>query len=224
MDAQVQASRAAVLRQLDVLREGSYIDAEAQHLDAELLLYNSALRCFVIVRVAIDQSDVGTFETQVVVQAVNTAWPLTTVQGVRMSLAPALAAALALIAAIDAVVMVSRSLLWVRTLCQLSCDACWVPSSCCSCTRDVCCVCADHASVQIIASGLACAGACALDKVQATAWDLAASDYSPSAAGHLVCKEPAQQCGRSVSCLPESGGCQSQNHATRKAGRLRCAA
>jgi hypothetical protein len=99
-----------------VLREGGYIDAEAQNIQVELLLYNSALRCFIIVRIAMDQSDVGTFEAQVTVQAVNTAWPLTTVQGVKTLLLPAFSGALATIVAIDAVVMVARRMLMVRVV------------------------------------------------------------------------------------------------------------
>jgi Polycystin cation channel len=99
----VQASRAAVSKQLAVLREAGYIDARTQLLAATLVTYNVAARTFGVVNIDTRQSSVGAFEQEVAVSAVNAAWPLSTLAGVRAMALPALAALLALASAVHVV-------------------------------------------------------------------------------------------------------------------------
>jgi hypothetical protein len=108
LNLQVQASRAAVSKQLAVLREAGYVDARAQLLAATLVTYNAAARTFSVITIDTRQSSVGTFEQEVAVAAVSAAWPLSTRAGVKAMVLPALAALMASVSAGRAAAALAR--------------------------------------------------------------------------------------------------------------------
>ena len=107
---QVQATRSTVQRQLTILSEAGYVDARTMTIQSWLLTWNSVKRTFGIAKFNMRQTQVGTFALDVLVTAINAAWPVNTWSGLKAVVLPLLTALLALVSCHQAATAAFRAL------------------------------------------------------------------------------------------------------------------
>ena len=97
---QTQASAHAVARQLQLLSEAQFLDSDTSQLEVTFVTYNAKQRVFGQVNLRVEQLEAGRFLQDILVTAVNAAWPSSTRQGVTALALPSAACLLALVSAV----------------------------------------------------------------------------------------------------------------------------
>ena len=97
---QAQERAAAVSRQLLLLREAAFLDAQTTELETMVTTYNAQQRVFGMASIATKRSPAGQFDQEILVSAVNAAWPVNTLEGIIALVLPAAAIVLACVSGV----------------------------------------------------------------------------------------------------------------------------